>query len=505
MAVVNSQVEAARSSFGIEECDITDTQERLGRGELTSEALVKMYLARIAEINDKVKAVACLNPEAVALAVERDTQRKLGNLLGDLHGIPILIKDTFATTDKMDTTAGSFALVGAKYRTSSTVVQKLEAAGAIILGKTNMSEWGYSRSDSCSDGWSPLHGQVLGASHEQQNPEGPSSGSAVAARPSLASATIGGETCGSILSPAGRNGAVGLKATVGLVSRAGVIPVSPDRDTVGPMTKWVKDAAKILKVIAGKDKLDHATEDIPFDEIPDYVGACRRDGCQGLRIALPKSVVEALRLDAELYQAFDSALETLRSLGAVIVDNDDFDTWKIDGHQRDEVFNAISLREGFEKFFSELDHNPHGIDNVGDLIEFLKNTTQEEYDRFGAKWFEDARDISDSSESEMYLASKKRLDYLGLDPVRLLARTGCDLLVAVPTVDLPLDLGRLPGIAVPLGYYSEATPVTKGEDGLVTCGPNMPLSILFAGRRFDEEKLIACAYAFEQATRVADR
>ncbi|KAK0668450.1 amidase [Cercophora samala] len=480
--------------------DLGEIIQAIRTGHLDSQSLIRIYLARIADTNAKVKAVGSLNPDAEALALEKDTQQKAGIVLGDLHGVPIIVKDTLVTNDKMDTTGGSFALVGAKFRTPSTTIKRLQDAGAIILGKANLSQWGMARSGNCPNGWSALHGQALGAFHENQDPQGSSSGCAIAASLNLASATIGGETCGSILYPAQRNGVVGLKPTVGLTSRAGTIPLNPEHDSIGPLTRFVKDSARILQVIAGRDELDPATWDIPFASIPDYVGACSLAGCQGLRIVLPTSVRKVIRSDPEIDRAFQTAVETLRSLGAIIVEDVDFEKWKPGGRQREDLMGDILLRESYKEFFSDLEVNPHGIHDLADLIEFIKRTPEEAYAEFGAGWFESARDASGTSSSEAFLSCKSRMEELGSDLVKLLDRTNCDILLATGSTDLPLDLGRLPGISVPLGYWSEARDATIGEDGTVTKGPNMPFSVVFAGRRFSEEKLLGCAYAFEQAT-----
>ncbi|KAK1836085.1 amidase [Podospora conica] len=494
-------------TLGLDALDLGGIQAQLMDGLITSEALVRTYQARIAEVNGRVRAIGCLNPEALALAVERDEQRRAGKILGELHGIPILVKDIFVTNDTMETTGGSYALIGAKFRKPSTIVDRLEAAGAIILGKANLSEWGMARSPKCSNGWSALYGQALAGFYENQDPQGSSSGNAIAASMNLAAANIGGETCGSILFPAGNSGVVGLKPTVGLTSRSGLIPLNPEHDSAGPITRWVKDSAMILQVIAGKDELDPATQDIPFDSIPNYVAACSVDGCRGLRIAIPKSVSKSIGSRPELQKAFEGAIHTLGQLGAVFVVDDDFDKWKPNGGQREDLFGDVLLREAYEKFFGDLVVNPHNIRTISDLIEFTKRTPEEEYERLGAGWFENARDAVGSSQSEAFLACKTRMDDLGNDLVRLLDRTNCDVLLATPTTDLPLDLGRLPGITVPMGYYSKDMPETKGtcSGGLTKLGPNIPQAVLFTGRRFSEEKLIACAYAFEQATlKVAD-
>ncbi|KAK0651108.1 putative amidase [Cercophora newfieldiana] len=498
--MTTQHADAGETQFaGLDELDLDDLLYGLQKGFMTSEDLVKTYLARIAEVNDKVRAVGCLNPDAVALAVERDEQRRGGKILGQLHGIPVLVKDTFATVDKMDTTAGSYALVGAKYHRAATIIKRLEAAGAIILGKANMTEWGMARTAACRHGWSAVHGQALGGFVEDQDPHGSSSGNAIAASMNLAAANIGGETCGSIIIPASRNAVVGLKPTVGLTSRAGLVPINSEWDTAGPMTRWVKDSARILQVIAGKDELDPATQDIPFDTIPDYVASCSVDGCQGMRIAVLRTGWWSLTEDAEYRSAFEDAVKVLGQLGAVIVDDVRFDRWAPDA-EISAIFCQVLLKEAFEDFFGNLKVNPHNIRTISDLVEFTKRTPEEQYERLGAEGFEKARDVVGSSKCEVFLECKSKLEDLGDDLARLLDYTSCDVLLAPPMAQLPLSLGRLPAISVPMGYYRSSVFEMQGWRGGRERAANTPFGILFTGRRFSEEKLIACAYAFEQAT-----
>ncbi|KAJ6179652.1 amidase [Penicillium mononematosum] len=418
-----------------------------------------------------------------------------------LHGIPFLVKDTFVTLDQMNTTGGPYALAGARYEFESTIMTNLREAGAIILGKTNLSEWGMSRSSKCKSGWLALYGQAVGGFYQDQDPQGSSSGSAIATSLKLASFTIGGEkTCGSILYPAQKNGVVGLKPTVGLTSRFGTIPTNPEQDSVGPITQYVKDSAIILHVIAGKDNLDCATESIPFDKIPDYEAACQRDALKGVRIAAPRSVYRVADSDPEVGVALQNAISQFRELGAIIVEDVDFEHWKPGSGQREDLFGDVLLREAFEEFFANLVENPHRIRNVSDLIDFTKSTSEEDYEGYGENWFGSARDAPGTSGSEEFLSVKARMEHLGHDVERLLDNHHCDILLATSSTDLPLDIGRLPGIQVPLGLYSADREIVRDSKGMVAKAPNIPYGITLTGRRYSEEKLLACAYAFEQAT-----
>ncbi|KAJ5088765.1 amidase [Penicillium angulare] len=369
-----------------------------------------------------------------------------------------------------------------------------------------MSEWGMARSSMCKSGWSALYGQAVGGFYESQDPQGSSSGSAIATSLKLASFTIGGETCGSILYPAQKNGVVGLKPTAGLTSRAGVIPLNPEQDSVGPITQYVKDSAIILNIIAGKDILDSATDNIPFEKPPDYKAACQKNALNGIRIAVPKSVYQVAESDLEVDIAFRDAITKFRELGAIIIDDIDFENWKPGSGQREDLFGDILLREAFEELFTGLTKNPHGIKNISDLIEFTKSTPEEEYDRYGANWFENARDAPYTSASEEFFSVKARMEHLGDDIARLLDTSNCDVLLATSSTDLPLDLGRLPGIQVPLGFYSANREVVRNVKGMASKAPNIPWSWNYHHwTQIQRRKLIACAYAFEQATLVVNQ
>jgi amidase len=234
----------------------------MSRGELTARALTEAYLERIAGVDrngPKLNAVIELNPDALAIADERDAERRGGRMRGPLHGIPILIKDNIATADRMETTAGSLALVGAKPPRDAHLVTRLREAGAVILGKTNLSEWANFRGNSSTSGWSARGGQTRNPHALDRNPSGSSSGSAAAVSANLCVAAVGTETNGSIVSPSSVCGIVGVKPTVGLVSRSGIIPIAASMDTAGPMTRTVRDAAILLQVLAGRDERDPAT------------------------------------------------------------------------------------------------------------------------------------------------------------------------------------------------------------------------------------------------------
>ncbi|KAG4437816.1 hypothetical protein IFR05_006703 [Cadophora sp. M221] len=476
----------------------------LDPGLLTSEQLVKVYIAQIQQVDENLHSIACLNRDAIYQARERDAQRLAKNIIGSLHGVPILVKDMFATLDAMPSTGGSLALAGATFKREATIITKLKESGAIILGKTNLSEWGMSRSNSCPNGWSALFGQAMGAYSENQDPQGSSSGSAIAMSMSFASATIGGETSGSILYPAQRNGVIGLKPSCGLTSRFGSVPINSFQDSIGPLTRRVKDGAIILQVIAEKDALDPETANIPFDTIPDYPAACVPTALRGVRVAAPLCALKVVNAESDVLAGWNSAISVIESLGAIVIENIDFPEWRPSTGMREDLFDEIMLREGQAKFFANLDINPCNISSTADVIEFLKTAPEERYDKFGASTFEAARDAPGSSKSPAFVKSKEHMGHLGKEVARLLGEHDCDVMIGPSSMDMPLDLGGLPGISVPIGFYSTDRKAITIQHGLITKGPNIPFSFTFVARRFTEESLVGFAYAFEQATLFLD-
>jgi amidase len=266
----------------------------LESGLFTSVDLVNAYIARIGEVNGTNHAVTQLNPDALAIAQALDDERANGTSRGPLHGIPVLIKNNIATFDSMDNTAGSYVFAGAKVPRDSTMAAKLRQAGAVILGKTNLSQWANFRSDNSSNGWSAIGGQVIAAYFPDQDPSGSSSGSGVSSSLALAHFCLGSETDGSIISPSDASNLVGIKPSVGLTSRSLVIPISEHQDTVGPMARTVKDAAYLLNAIAGFDETDNYTSAIPYPDyvLPDYVAACNFSALSGVRLGVPRNVFD---------------------------------------------------------------------------------------------------------------------------------------------------------------------------------------------------------------------
>ncbi|MCJ1281534.1 hypothetical protein MMC26_000854 [Xylographa opegraphella] len=500
----------------LDEITIDDLIHYFADGTLTSVDLVRAYIERIFEVNHVLHAVGEINPDALSIARILDAERVQGHIRGPLHGVPILVKDNIATLDKLNNTAGSFALVGATVTREATVITKLRSAGAIILGKATMGEWAQcrSRKASSSHGWSAYGGQVYGAYYPQQDPSGSSSGSAVAVSVGLALASIGTETSGSIVNPSEKGNGVGIKPTLGLTSRSMVIPISLRQDTVGPMTRTVKDAAYVLSAIAGPDKFDNWTSAQPFrhGSTPDYVKACDFFGLKGVRIGIPRNGIDYF-LDERtkpIMDDFENALQVMSNAGATIIDKANFPVFDFPAFSRNaSIVLDTDFVAGLAEYFLHLDHNPFGIHSLEDLAAFTKGDPREEYpDRDTYVWDRElSRNISSGS-SESFRAYEANLK-MGLEEgvVGALDRYGCDVLV-LPTFasfHLPAIAG-LPIVTVPLGYYPADTPLVMNLKGTtVSVAPNIPFGISFVGRAWSEEKLISVAYAFEQRTMVRQR
>ena len=308
---------AQNASFALEEKTVTELQAMMQKGETTSRQITQAYLDRIADIDKKLNSMIELNPDALAIADQMDNERKGGKVRGPLHGIPIAIKDNIDTADKMKTTAGSLALLDAPTpKQDAFLVKQLRAAGAVIIGKTNLSEWANFRSTKSSSGWSGRGGQTRNPYILDRNPCGSSSGTGSAIAANLAAIGIGTETDGSIVCPASTCGIVGIKPTLGLVSRSGVIPIAHSQDTAGPMTRTVADAAILLGVLVGADSEDSITSQAAKGE-KDYTKYLQKDGLQGMRIGVAR---QYFGRNAKVDKVIEPHLQVLKDGGATLVD-----------------------------------------------------------------------------------------------------------------------------------------------------------------------------------------
>ncbi len=462
------------------------------------------------EVNATLHMVTQLNPDALSIAAELDVMRANGTVRGPLHGIPILIKNNIATADKMDNTAGSYALAGAKVPRDSTMAAKLRKAGAVILGKTNLSQWANYRSDNTSNGWSAIGGQTQGAYYPGQDPSGSSSGSAVASSLGLALASLGTETDGSILSPSDVNNLVGIKPTVGLTARDLVVPISEHQDTVGPIARTVKDAAYLLSAIAGKSSYDNYTDAIPFDTIPDYVAACNFSALRGKRIGVPRNLIDLVADPpaAPIVPVFNAALDILRAAGATIVENTNFTGYDAlnEGNYSNIVLEADFITDLPKEYLSKLTSNPNNVHSVADVRNFTHSFPLEDWPQRDTLVWDGALALGFGNTSPEFWSNYTMNTYLA-DPLGVtgaLKNHSLDALV-LPTEfspNFPALIGS-PVVTVPLGAYPPNTTVLVNEFGnLNATAPNIPFGISFMGPHFSEELLIGLAYAFEQRTLV---
>ena len=305
----------------MDELGISDVQTALSSGKHSARSITEAYLKRIETIDKagpKLNSVIELNPDALDIADALDKERASSGVRGPLHGVPILIKDNIDTADKMMTTAGSLALLGSRPKQDAFIVQQLRKAGAVILGKTNLSEWANFRSSFSSSGWSSRGGQTKNPYVLDRNPCGSSSGSGVAVAANLCAGAIGTETDGSVTCPASINGVVGLKPTVGLVSRSGIIPISHSQDTAGPMTRSVKDAALLLGALTGVDARDTSTQEGAGKAPKDYTSTLSADGLKGARIGIVRNL---FGFHQSVDALIETALDVLRDLGAELVED----------------------------------------------------------------------------------------------------------------------------------------------------------------------------------------
>ena len=487
----------------LEEQTIAELQAAMESGQYTSQRLVEMYSERIAALNTNgpmLRAVIEMNPDALAIAERLDRERAEHGPRGPLHGIPILLKDNIDTADGMETTAGSLALVGAKLTRDAWVVRQLRASGAVILGKANMSEWANFRSTHSSSGWSARGGQARNPYALDRSPCGSSSGSATAVAANLCAVSVGTETDGSILCPASINGVVGIKPTVGLTSRVGVVPISHSQDTIGPFARTVGDAAILLGALAGADPRDPVTQASAGHIPADYRASLSPDALRGARIGIPREIYTGYseKVDA----VFARVIETLKSLGAVLVDPANIPSAKQMRESEAELTVLLyEFKADLNAYLATVgpEAQAHTLE---ELIAFNRAHAEQELPYFGQELFELAQQKGPLSEQE-YLDARAECLRLacdeGIDAV--MRQHNLDAL-CMPTaepawkIDLidgdhsmggasqPAALAGYPAISVPAGH---------------TFG--LPIGVAFMGKAFSEAKLTGYAYAFEQATK----
>jgi amidase len=485
--------------FEFDEASVADLQKRMASGELTARRLVEACLARIAALDRRgpeLRSVIETNPEALAIAEALDAERKAKGARGPLHGIPVLVKDNVDTADRMATTAGSLALEGATPPRDAHVAACLREAGAILLGKANMSEWANFRSSRSVSGWSARGGQCRNPYALDRNPCGSSSGSGVAVSASLVPLAVGTETDGSIVCPSTNCGIVGIKPTVGLVSRAGIIPISHTQDTAGPMARTVADAAALLTALAGVDPRDPTTAAGKGRSL-DYATALDPDGLRGARIGVARNLA-GFHPDTD--RLFDEALAEMRRRGAEIVDPADVPNAKELGDPELEVL-LYEFKAGLEAYFASLGPKAP-VKTLADAIAFNERNREREMPFFGQEIFLKAQEkgplstpaYREALEKCACLSRKEGLDVV-LDQHRLdalVAPTGAPAWVIDPVSgdhfvggnSTPAAVSGYPSLSVPMGFVF-----------------GLPVGLSFIGRAWSEPVLVRLAFAFEQATK----
>ncbi|MFL5520480.1 MAG: amidase [Gemmatimonadales bacterium] len=487
--------------FALEELSITELQAGMASGRFSARSLVEQYLGRIESMDRQgpaLRHVIETNPDAPAIADALDAERRGGHMRGPLHGIPVLVKDNIDTADRMTTTAGSLALEGSRPARDAFVVERLRAAGAIILGKTNLSEWANFRSTHSSSGWSARGGQGRNPYVLDRTPSGSSSGSGGAVAASYCAVAVGTETDGSVTSPAAACSLVGMKPTIGLVSRSGIIPIAHSQDTAGPMARSVTDAAILLGVLAGADPRDAVTT-TRRPAAADYVRALDAGALRGARIGVARKSYTGY--SAATDAAFEQAVGAMRDAGAVIIDPADIATA---GKFDDAEFEVLlyEFKADLEAYLRALPTGARAR-TLDDLIAFNKAHAATELRYFGQEIFEMA-----AKKGPLTAPAYRK----ALDKCRLLSRTQgldatfrkhrLDTLVA-PTqgppsvIDLvngekysgssttPCAVAGYPAVTVPMGYAF-----------------GLPLGVTFMGLPWSEAALLKYAYAFEQATKL---
>lgn len=483
---------------GIAETSLAELQVALMLGKVTSRTLCEGYLARIAAAEPTLRAVIETNPDALAIADALDLERRERGARGPLHGIPVLIKDNIATGDRMETTAGSLALVGAKPKADAAVAARLRVAGAILLGKTNLSEWANFRSTQSSSGWSARGGQCRNPYALDRSPCGSSSGTGAAIAASLAAVGVGTETDGSIVCPAHACGLVGIKPTVGLVSRAGIVPIAHSQDTAGPMARSVADAAALLSALAGEDPRDPATADARGRIEPDYTRFLDRQALKGARLGVPRKVFFGYSPEAD--RIVEEAIGEMARRGAVIVDPADIpNAGEYDGDEYEVLLHEF--KADLDAYLAGLDATA-AVRTLADLIAFNERHAERELAYFGQEHFVAAQAKGPLTDPA-YRKARERCVSLsrekGLDAVFEAHRL--DALVA-PTGGPPWPIDLVNGDHF-LGSSSTPAAVSGYPSITVPAGQSfgLPVGVTFIGRRFAEGPLIALAYAFERATR----
>ena len=493
-AISNDDVD----DFELDEITIEQLQQKMQSSEYTSKSITEMYLKRIESIDKNgpaLNSVIEVNPDAISIAENMDDERKTGKIRGPLHGIPVLIKDNIDTGDKMMTTAGSLALQGHKATNDAFIIKRLRESGAVLLGKTNLSEWANFRSNQSSSGWSSRGGQTRNPCVLDRNPCGSSSGSGAAVAANLCAVAIGTETDGSIIAPASYNGVVGIKPTVGLLSRSGIIPISATQDTAGPMTRTVRDTAILLSALTGVDEADPVTKESVDKIKKDYTLFLDANGLQGKRIGVEKSFLEGRE---EVVALFKEAIELLKSKGAEIVEVELRKQYKDPIYEAEFTVFKYEFKDGVNRYLATANA---GVKTLADVIAFNKANDAKAMPYFKQETLEKSEKMGDLKDKEYIEAvtlsrsSRKIIDDMmkehNLDAISAtsIGPAHCiDLVNGDYSTGFyfcpPAAMAGYPHISVPMGIVHE-----------------LPVGLSFIAGAYKEDELLKIAYAYEQASK----
>ncbi len=480
-------------TFELEEATVTDLQALMTKGEMSAKDIAEMYLKRIASIDKQINSIIEINPDAVSIAEQMDRERKSGKVRGPLHGIPVVLKDNIDTADKMKTTAGSLALLNAPTpKQDAFIVQKLREAGAVVLAKTNLSEWANFRDNDSISGWSGRGGQTRNPYILDRNPCGSSSGTAVAISANLAAIGIGTETDGSIVCPSSICGIVGLKPTIGMVSRSGIIPIAHSQDTAGPMTRSVADAAAMLNVLDAADPRDGITAERKRERV-DYTAFLKPDGLKGTRIGVVRNFFGRRK---EVDKVMEASLDVMKRSGAEMIDVTIDSIGKF-GAAEFEVL-LYEFKADLERYLVERGAEHKTLE---DLIQFNSDNAARSLKYFGQSIFEAAA-------KKGPLTTKEYTDALALSK-RLTQAEGIDLVMDKNKLDALVGPSNAPSWLIDTvngdcgsGYVSSSSIAAVAGYPNITVPAGfereLPMGISFFGRAWSEATLIKIAYSFEQ-------
>tara|TARA_R110000868_G_scaffold401932_2_gene677792 strand:- start:422 stop:2041 length:1620 start_codon:yes stop_codon:yes gene_type:complete len=486
------------NDFVLDEETISSLKSKLDSGEYTSEKLVELYLQRIEALDSNgpaLNSIIELNPDALSIARELDKELKSGKIRGALHGIPVLIKDNIDTGDKMQTTAGSLALEGNMSKNDAHIVSKLREAGAIILGKTNLSEWANFRSTSSCSGWSSRGGQTKNPFILDHNPCGSSAGSGVAVSANLCTVSVGTETDGSVVCPSSVSGVVGIKPTVGLVSRSGIIPISSTQDTAGPMARTVQDAAILLGVIAGADSKDVSTVGSKQKNEADYLKFLNKDFLSGKRIGVERKEQGS---NQYMHALQKKSIDLIKSLGATVVEIDYLDAINELGAAEFDLMQ-FEFKDGVNNYLKQANIK---IKSLQDVIDFnLKNEDK------AMPYFKQETLVSSNKKGNLDSAEyKKALNNSHFKAIEIL-----NTVISDNNLDAICGLTMGPACSIDTIYgdrwgdvFLTAPAAISGFPHItVPCGKvyELPVGFSFFGKPYTEPELIGCAFAFEQASK----